>query len=190
MRDILREDAELLRAIISGDKKAEEDLIKKFKKGLIWLCEKKIGNGHVEDIIQETFKNLFKSLRKGIIKEQVSLRDYIYGIFKKVIADHIEVRVQEKKLILKEDDEDFVDKRTPETEFIRREKIGLIVEWIESLPIKYREIVVLHYLEGYSVREISALTKLPIGTICYRLHIGRKKILKKANKKSLFGDLL
>ncbi|MCP2605298.1 sigma-70 family RNA polymerase sigma factor [Candidatus Aminicenantes bacterium AH-873-B07] len=89
----------------------------------------------------------------------------------------------------KDNSDDFIDKRTPEIEYLRKEKIDLITKCIESLPKKYQEIVVLHYLEGYSVKEISALTNLSIGTICYRLHIGRKKILKKANKKLIFADL-
>jgi len=191
MREISRKEKNLIQAITRGEKKAEEELVKRFKKGLIWLSKRKIGdNEHVEDIVQETFKNFFKSIRKGIIPQNVRLRDYIFGIFKKVLAEYIEGRIKEEIIMTKNNEEDFIDMRTPESEYLKKEKIDFIVKCIEALPKKYQEIIILHYLQGYSVKEISALTSLSPGTICYRLHIGRKKIIKKANKKLIFADLL
>ncbi len=191
MREISRKEKNLIQAITRGEKRAEEELVKRFKKGLIWLSKRKIGdNEHVEDIVQETFKNFFKSIRKGIIPQNVRLRDYIFGIFKKVLAEYIEGRIKEEIIMTKNNEEDFIDMRTPESEYLKKEKIDFIVKCIEALPKKYQEIIILHYLQGYSVKEISALTSLSPGTICYRLHIGRKKIIKKANKKLIFADLL
>jgi RNA polymerase sigma-70 factor (ECF subfamily) len=189
MREISKQETKLIQGIMNGEKNAEIELIKRFKKGLIWLSKRKVENDQVDDIVQETFKNLFKSIRRGIIKPGIPLKDYIFGIFKKVLAEYIEAKKKDEIIMNKDNSDDFIDKRTPEIEYLRKEKIDLITKCIESLPKKYQEIVVLHYLEGYSVKEISALTNLSIGTICYRLHIGRKKILKKANKKLIFADL-
>jgi len=191
MRKVLRREKDLIRAIKQGEKKAEEELIKRFKRGLIWLSKRKIGdNEHVEDIVQETFKNFFKSIRKGIIPKNVHLKDYIFGIFKKVLAEYIKGKIKDEMIRNKNNEEDFVDMRTPESEYLKKEKIDFVVKCIEALPKKYQEIIILHYLQGYSVKEISALTSLSPGTVCYRLHIGRKKIIKKANKKLIFSDLL
>lgn len=44
---------------------------------------------------------------------------------------------------------------------------------IHSLPEKYRAVVVLHYLEGYSVEETASLLKLSISAVKMRLSRGR-----------------
>lgn len=43
-----------------------------------------------------------------------------------------------------------------------------------TLNEKYRLPMVLHYVEGYDVREISAMLRLPVGTLKSRLFRGRR----------------
>ncbi len=45
---------------------------------------------------------------------------------------------------------------------------------VESLPIKIRQIVVLYYTEGFSVKEIKSILKIPEGTVKSRLSKGRE----------------
>ena len=45
---------------------------------------------------------------------------------------------------------------------------------IESLPLKIRQVVVLHYLEQFSTNEISFILKIPKGTVLSRLSKGRE----------------
>ena len=44
----------------------------------------------------------------------------------------------------------------------------------ESLPIKIRQVVVLYYTEGFSVKEIKSILKIPEGTVKSRLSKGRE----------------
>jgi len=43
-----------------------------------------------------------------------------------------------------------------------------------DLPEKYRLLLVLHYGEGISISEISAILRLPQSTVKWRLHEGRR----------------
>ena len=45
---------------------------------------------------------------------------------------------------------------------------------IESLSLKIRQVVVLHYLEQFSTKEISFILKIPKGTVLSRLSKGRE----------------
>ena len=45
---------------------------------------------------------------------------------------------------------------------------------LEQLPVKIREVVVLYYMEDFSVKEISQILKIPNGTVKSRLSKGRK----------------
>lgn len=45
---------------------------------------------------------------------------------------------------------------------------------LESLPLKVRQVVVLYYIEQFSTKEISAILKIPKGTVFSRLAKGRE----------------
>lgn len=49
-----------------------------------------------------------------------------------------------------------------------------IYELFTSLEEKYRLPMVLYYVEGYAVGEVSAILRLPQGTVKSRLHRGRQ----------------
>jgi RNA polymerase sigma-70 factor (ECF subfamily) len=53
-------------------------------------------------------------------------------------------------------------------------------EWLlaglSRLPEEQRVALLLHDVHGYSVRELSAITKCPEGTVKARLHYARKKV--------------
>lgn len=44
---------------------------------------------------------------------------------------------------------------------------------VMSLPVKIRAVIVLYYIEGYSVEETGYMMKIPAGTVKSRLHKGR-----------------
>ena len=47
---------------------------------------------------------------------------------------------------------------------------------VDNLPEKLRLPLVLHYIEGYSLKEISAMLRLPVTTIRNRLYAARQKL--------------
>lgn len=47
---------------------------------------------------------------------------------------------------------------------------------IHQLPASFREVILLHYYQGYGITEIAEMMDLPEGTISSRLTRGRKKL--------------
>ena len=47
---------------------------------------------------------------------------------------------------------------------------------IHQLPASFREVILLHYYQGYGITEIVEMMDLPEGTISSRLSRGRKKL--------------
>lgn len=47
---------------------------------------------------------------------------------------------------------------------------------INQLPTMFREVILLHYYQGYGIAEIAEMMELPEGTISSRLSRGRKKL--------------
>jgi RNA polymerase sigma-70 factor (ECF subfamily) len=56
---------------------------------------------------------------------------------------------------------------------------------IDRLPLEQREVVLLHYLEGYSSAEIARIVDAPIGTICYRLARAREQLRQELGEDDL-----
>ena len=47
---------------------------------------------------------------------------------------------------------------------------------IRRLPADFRDVILLHYYQGYGIAEMAAMLKVPEGTISSRLSRGRKKL--------------
>jgi len=58
-------------------------------------------------------------------------------------------------------------------------------EAILALPLNLRMPLVLHYMEGYSVKEISAMLRLPQTTVNWRLHSARKVLRDDLKKEDM-----
>ena len=56
------------------------------------------------------------------------------------------------------------------------EKIAALREAIDSLPQKARTMIVLHYMEGYDVREIAKMMGMTKGAVCAGLSRARDKL--------------
>ena len=53
---------------------------------------------------------------------------------------------------------------------------GELYEAIQGLREEYRLPIVLHYMEGYRLREIADILELPMGTVKTRLMRARKRL--------------
>ena len=51
-----------------------------------------------------------------------------------------------------------------------------IMQAIIQLPATFKEVILLHYYQGYGISEIAEMMELPEGTISSRLSRGRKKL--------------
>ena len=58
----------------------------------------------------------------------------------------------------------------------RKEDEEVMMQAIHELPAAFREVILLHYYQGYGISEISEMMDLPEGTISSRLSRGRKKL--------------
>lgn len=56
------------------------------------------------------------------------------------------------------------------------EKVTALREAIDSLPQKARTMIVLHYMEGYDVREIAGMMGTTKGAVCAGLARAREKL--------------
>jgi RNA polymerase sigma-70 factor (ECF subfamily) len=65
---------------------------------------------------------------------------------------------------------------SPETLAIAGDDRARLTRALETLPPRYREVLVLRELEGCSYKEIAAITSIPIGTVMSSLSRARRQL--------------
>src|SRR5882724_11540825 len=63
-----------------------------------------------------------------------------------------------------------------EARLVAEARLGMLRNCIESLPLEYREVIILRELEELSYREIADTASVPIGTVMSRLARARKRL--------------
>jgi RNA polymerase sigma-70 factor (ECF subfamily) len=65
---------------------------------------------------------------------------------------------------------------TPEALAIATDNHARVTHALESLPPRFREVIVLRELEGCSYKEIATIASIPIGTVMSWLSLARKHL--------------
>src|SRR5438874_12810609 len=64
----------------------------------------------------------------------------------------------------------------PETLLLRRRDSQLLRQALEELPVNFREVLVLHELEGLSYSEMAEVSNIRLGTVMSRLSRARERL--------------
>jgi RNA polymerase sigma-70 factor (ECF subfamily) len=116
-----------------------------------------------EDLTQETFLQAWRSLHT--FDDRARLRPWLHRIAHREFLQALRSR---RLLVSLEEVAEM-----PEPHAAGLEDGIELREVIRKLPMDEREVVVLHYLEGYNCEEIGEIVGAPVGTIKYRLFEAR-----------------
>lgn len=183
MEDIVKE---TIQKVLKGNKDAYAEIVDIYKERIYFVCYRIIGNKHdAEDIAQETFIKAYINLERFNLK--MNFTTWIYRIATNLCIDRLRKRKPDYYL---DAEMPGVDGQTlysliadnnklPEAEIEQQELQQYIQAVILSLPDKYRSVIILMYLEDFSLKEISDILNIPLGTVKTRLHRGREALREK-----------
>jgi RNA polymerase sigma-70 factor (ECF subfamily) len=176
------EDRILVSAAKSGDQKAFEDLMKKYRKSVYYMLLKMVYNpDDAEDLTQEAFAKAFTSLHK--FDSKFAFSTWLFRIATNNCIDFI----RKKKLLTYsidqpvDEDSDrpfFIDIRdknyNPNEEMIHSQRSQIIHEAVEKLPQRYKILVQMRYFDEKAYEELADELNLPLGTVKAQLHRARE----------------
>jgi len=122
-----------------------------------------------EDLVQETYVKALRGF--GSFTAGTNFRAWMYRILRNTFLT--------SKTGLKENvplDEDLAAAGDPETLFLSRVDAEALRRAIESLPLIFREVLLLCDMEEMSYREIAETLGIPVGTVTSRLLRARRKV--------------
>jgi RNA polymerase sigma factor (sigma-70 family) len=178
--DILIQDA------LEGSQKAFEELVKRHQASVYHIVFRIVRDREIaSDLVQETFMKAFSSLKS--YRSEYRFSTWLYKIAANSSIDFLrKKRIQAMSLdnpIATGDGEVTIEvpdySHHPEEEIIRRERAVSIQEAIDSLPEKYRRVIVARHKEEKSYEEIANEMNLPVGTVKARIFRARELLKKR-----------
>ena len=184
-------DQELVQAYIKGDQSAIESLITRHRSKVYTYIVLTIKNQQLaEDLFQETFIKVIKSLRGGKYKDNGRFLSWVIRIAHNLIIDHFRKEKQMNSISNDDTEVDlfnsqkFSDKNIEEiivSSQIKSELRALINE----LPSDQREVVLLRHYGELSFKEIADQTGVSINTALGRMRYALINLRKMIHEREL-----
>lgn len=182
-KKIKDEDFDLIQRINSGQIDQFHELVKRYEQKLynfsLRMCRE---HRDAEDMVQDTFLNVFRYLKD--FRYETKFKNWLYKV---AASTCIKKRrkskfAPEKELSLDEfrsNDEVEPPDRVPEwalkplDKLLNEELAGAINRGILSIPKKYRMVIVLRDIEGFSTTETAQILNISPTNVKVRLHRAR-----------------
>jgi RNA polymerase sigma-70 factor, ECF subfamily len=189
-------DAPLIEAMQAGQNTLFSELVKRYEGALYNFGMKMCGaTSDAEDLVQETFVNVFRYLKD--FRHETKFKNWLYRIAASVCIKKRRKSkfAPDRELSLEEflpADEAAVDLKLPSwaalplDRVLNKELRGRLQEAILALPEKYRVVLVLRDIEGFSTEESGQILNLTPSNVKVRLH--RARLFLRDRLKSYFED--
>jgi RNA polymerase sigma-70 factor, ECF subfamily len=182
-------DEELIERFQKGDVYAFEKIVQRYKDPLLNFVFHFLGDRiDAEDVVQETFLRVYRN--KHLYRNIAKFSTWIYTIAGNLAKTELRRRKRRHLFSIHGSNVDSREYDIPDTartadlQVDGEMKEAFIRKEIESLPVRFREVVVLRDIEEFSYEEISDMLHIPIGTVKSRVNRARLRLQKR------LGDLL
>ncbi len=136
----------------------------------------------IDDAVQDIFLKMYQNIKSYDAARPFA--PWIYRIAHNTFANELRRKSRKPLITL---DLDTLSAHTayeidPAGEEEQRQMQEFINRGLDALPPHYREVVVLHYLEGLGYQEIGDVLHVPTGTVGIRLYRARQALKKYAEQ--------
>jgi RNA polymerase sigma factor (sigma-70 family) len=126
-----------------------------------------------DDIFQDVLLTVYQKI--DTFDGRASLKNWVYQITSNKCRDYLRSPLH-RLLIWKEEISRKASSMTPEKMYLLDERKRMIIEAILTLPLKYREVLVLQYYKELSIQEISNVLQVNPSTIKTRIMRAKEKL--------------
>jgi len=167
-------DADLVKSYINGSEIALETLVNRHKLQIFNFINSKINDRDTsEDIFQDTFIKVIRTLKNGLYNEEGKFLPWIMRIAHNLVIDHFRKSNRIPTIENKEEFDifQFVSDTVPNAENILIEDQILkdIQKLIQELPHDQKEVLIMRLYRDMSFKEIAENTKVSINTALGRM---------------------
>lgn len=173
---------ELVKASLDGDKRAFSEIVVRYQNMVARTVKSMLGDSvFSEDIGQDVFIKLFYSLSE--FRGEAKLSTYIQKIAVNLTLNEIKRRKRFFSTFSQKGNNEMYEYEVADYDTEeKKEASELVGKALKELEPKFRIIVAMRMLQGYSTKETAEILDLPLGTVLSRLSRAQeqmKNILRK-----------
>jgi RNA polymerase sigma-70 factor, ECF subfamily len=128
------------------------------------------------DVVQETFISAARHIAS--LREDDKFGSWLFNIAHQKCVQLWRKQRPEVVPITPEDGEIAGLEAGPQELLIRKEQEAEFMRILDQLALPHRSVLLLHFVEDFSLEEISRITETELGTVKSRLHYARKAFRK------------
>ena len=135
------------------------------------------------DIVQETFIAAARHI--GGLRDDEKFGSWLFGIAHQKVFQFW--RKHSGKEVLFDEIPELPDEfeNSPDDLLIRREQEAEFMSLLNQLPLPQRSVLLLHFVEDFSLEEIARITETQLGTVKSRIHYAKKCAAQTAGEKQM-----
>ena len=185
-----RTDQDLVKRFIQGDQTSIEVLINRHKNKVFTYIILIVKNQSLaEDIFQDTFIKVIKSLKEGKYKDNGKFVSWVIRIAHNLTIDHFRKEKQINTYSNEDYEADIFNSRklsesTVEDIMVETQIIKEVRLLIDELPEDQKQVILLRHYGGLSFKEIADQTDVSINTALGRMRyalINLRKLIEQKN---------
>jgi RNA polymerase sigma-70 factor (ECF subfamily) len=170
------EEINLVRASLNGDKKAFGEIVTRYQKMVARTIKAMLGDTvFAEDIGQEVFIKLYYSLSE--FRGEAKLSTYIQKIAVNLTLNELKRRKRFFSMFSQKANNEMHEFEVADHDTEERKEASEIVnKALLALDPKFRVIVIMRMLQGYTTKETAEILDLPLGTVLSRLSRAQEQL--------------
>lgn len=182
------EDWDLALRAAEGDINAFAVLVNRYQGPVIRFCYRMAGSmADAEDVGQETFVNLYRSL--GRLRRESAFSTVVFCYARNAMLNHLRNAGRRRRRLEAFQQENAgagVDPARPDVRAQAADAAALLETGVAALPAEFREVFVLREFQGLDYQGIAAVVGCPVGTVRSRLARAREQL--RASLADAYGD--
>lgn len=171
-----KDDNELVQCTLGGDKQAFGEIVERYQKMVARTVKGMLGDSvYAEDIGQEVFIKLFNSLSE--FRGEAKLSTYIQKIAVNLTLNEIKRRKRFFSMFSQKGNSEMHEFEVADHDSEgKRDASEIVSKALLSMDPKFRIIVSMRMLQGYSTKETAEILNLPLGTVLSRLSRAQEQL--------------
>jgi RNA polymerase sigma-70 factor, ECF subfamily len=158
-----------------GDAAAWDALFRRYQLPLyVYVVELLHNEQTALDVVQETFINAARYIRS--LRDDGKFGSWLFSIAHQKCQQHWRRPKRDEPLPEDASNEFAAVEELPGELLIRAEQEEELMTLLNQLSEAHRSVLLLHFLEGFSLEEIASVTNVSVGTVKSRLHYAKKSL--------------
>jgi RNA polymerase sigma-70 factor, ECF subfamily len=156
-----------------------DQLMHEYSDGILHLVYTYVKNrATAEDLTQEIFIKCYEKINK--FNQQSTIKTWVYRIASNHCKDYLR-SWHYRKISFSNKILEYIPSKSPhvDDEVITKNEENTLTNAVMNLPLKYREVVFLHYYEELSIAEINKITTVNSNTLKTRLKRAKELLKEK-----------